>query len=96
MPRQYQNGTVLPSGVLADGTAVVVGAEGIPLPATIWVKPTNSDTVSVEYTYDGTNWAAWPNGTVSAYSVDVLDSPVLQLRFTRASGSGTTSTYGVL
>lgn len=83
------------SGTLADGTAVPYNVVGWILPMTVWVKPTNSDTVSVEYTYDGTNWTAWPNGTVSAYSVDVLDAPVRALRFTRVSGSGTTSSYGI-
>lgn len=84
------------TGVLANGTAVPVPIAGLSLPLTVWVRPTNSDTVSVEYTVDGTNWVAWPNGTVSAYSVDILDAPVLQVRFTRASGSGTTSAYGLL
>lgn len=84
------------SGTLSDATPVSVDMRGAALPATVWVKPTNGDTVSVEYTYDGTNWVAWPNGTASAYSVDVLDAPVLALRFTRATGSGTTSSFGVL
>ena len=91
----FQNGQTI-SGTLTSGTAVAVDLSRKAGPTTIWVRPTNSDTVSVEYTVDGTNWVAWPNGTVSAYSVDVLDAPVLQVRFTRASGSGTTSAYGLL
>lgn len=82
-------------GTLADGTAVVIGVLGIDLPRTVWVRPTNGDTVSVEYTVDGTNWTAWVNGTASAYSVDTLSGPVQSIRFTRATGSGVTSGYGI-
>lgn len=92
----FNNGQTLITGVLTSGAAVAVDLSAQRGPTTIWVRPTNSDTVSVEYTVDGTNWTAWPAGTVSAYAVDVLDAPVLQVRFTRASGSGTTSAYGLL
>jgi hypothetical protein len=33
---------------------------------------------------------------VTAAAMDVLDSPVAQMRFTRSAGSGTTSTYHIL
>lgn len=84
------------SGTLSDATPVSVDMRGAALPATVVVKPTNGDTVSVEFTFDGTNWVAWPSGTVSATTVDTIDAPVIKLRFTRASGSGTTSTFYVL
>lgn len=84
------------SGVLANGTAVVVKATGLELPATVWVDPAAGDTVTVEYQGGASaSWVAWPNGAVTAYSAAVLDGAVYALRFTRSAGAGTTSKYGV-
>lgn len=81
------------SGTLSDATPVSVDMRGAALPALVWVRP-SSATATVEYTTDGTNWTAWPNGTVSAYAEYVLGAPVLKLRFTKASG--TSVAYGIL
>lgn len=84
------------ANVLTNGTPVEVSLANISVPRTIWCRPTNGDTVSIEYTLDDVNWTAWPNGTVSSYSVDTLAAPVSKVRATRASGSGQTSSWGVL
>lgn len=84
------------SGVLADGTAVVVSLAGAVLPLAVWVNPAEGDTVTVEYRIDDdAPWQAWAAGAVTAYADDVLIGPVSDLRFTRTAGSGTTSAYGV-
>lgn len=83
--------------VLKDGAAIVMQLGGLDLPRTVWVNPAAGDTVTVEYReHLEAPWTAWPNGAVTAHSVDVIDSPVQALRFTRTAGSGTTSAYGIL
>jgi hypothetical protein len=96
MARQYGNGLPLPSAALADGTAVVVDGQGLPLPAVVWVDPASGDTVRVRYRLDpNASWQVWPNGSVTAYSEMLLASDVCDLEFQRTAGSGTTSKYGV-
>lgn len=84
------------TGLLTSGSAVTVPVGALALPLTVWVRPGSGDTVTVQYSVDGANWVAWPNGAATAYSEDILDSQIHSLRFTRSSGSGTTSAYGVL
>ena len=84
------------SGTLVDGTAAVVVTKQCKLPATVAVYPAGGDTVTVEYSMNGSTWTAWSFGGVTAAAMDVLDSPVAQMRFTRSAGSGTTSTYHIL
>jgi len=83
------------SGVLTGATAVTVPLDVL-YPATVFVQPLSGDSVLVEYSLDGLLWYAWPNGTATTVSSDVLDAPVRGLRVTRTAGSGTTSRYGVL
>lgn len=92
----FGNSLAATSGVLTNSTPVKVDLAANTATLTVYVRPAAGDTVTVEYTLDGTNWTAWDNGSVTAYSVDILDAPVLALRFTRSSGSGTTSAYGIL
>ena len=84
------------TGLLVDGTAVVIPMRQCNYPATVQVVPAGGDTVTVEYSLDGTNYVAWTNGAATATSIDVLDGPVQALRFTRSAGSGTTSRYTVV
>lgn len=92
----FGNSLAATSGVLTNSTPVQVDLAANTATLTVYVRPAAGDTVTVEYTLDGTNWTAWDNGSVTAYSVDILDAPVLALRFTRTAGSGTTSAYGIL
>lgn len=85
------------SGVLADGTAVVVSLTGAVLPLAVWVNPAAGDTVKTEYRVDAV--APWVEITdmspATSYKDIALDGPVSDLRFTRTAGTGTTSAYGV-
>lgn len=84
------------SGVLTSGSAVVVPMRGVGYPRTVWVNPAAGDTVTVEYQPGpGGPWVAWPNGAATAFSSAVIDAPVEGVRFTRSSGAGITSAYGV-
>jgi len=89
-----ENGPTI--GVLTNATPAEIDVSTNRGNMTVFVRPQAGDSVSVTYTVDRVNWENWPAGSVTAYTVDVLDAPVLALRFTRTSGSGTTSTYGVL
>ena len=84
------------SGTLTSGSAVTVTTSRVKLPATVAVYPVAGDTVTVEYSMNGSTWTAWSFGGVTAAQMDVLDAPVAQMRFTRSAGSGTTSTYHIL
>lgn len=87
-------GTPRVSGVLSSATPVVVPATVWPLPCMVYVSPGAGCTVSVEHSFDGSVWKAWPPGTVGAYTEQRLESAVAYLRFTRVSGAAD-STYGV-
>lgn len=94
----YDNkmGGLFATGVLLNGTAVVVSLNGAPLPSTVWVVPVSGDTVLVEYSLDaGVTYKNWPHGSVTTANQRTLTSGVTHLRFTRTAGAGTTSTYGV-
>lgn len=81
---------------LVNGNVVTFVGEGMPLPATVWVRPAAGDTVTVSYSTDnGVNYTVWPAGAVTAYAEDILDSGITHLRFQRTAGSGVTSTCGV-
>ncbi len=77
---------------------IVVGApqtlgaaqHSIPYPSTIAAVPGIGGTLLVEYQVaDGGAWTAWPSGTVSSKTIDVLDGPVFALRFTAAVANAT-------
>ena len=84
------------SGLIPGSTAVTVPMMSVAYPATVAVIPGSASSVLCEYTIDGSNWTAWTNGTATAFSVDVLDSVVRALRFSRTAGSATDSKYHVL
>lgn len=65
-------------------------------PVTITVIPGPGCSMLVEYsttknagdpTALGINWLPWPNGTVLVPAQNVIQSPIVALRFTRVSGS---------
>ena len=60
------------------------------IPMTVAVIPGEGGTLAVEYQVvaDG-SWTAWPDGTVSAKTISVLNGPVYALRFTAATANGT-------
>lgn len=81
-------------GTLPNNTAVVVPMINAPIPATVWVRP-SSDTITVSYSTDGgTNYQTWPNGSVTAYSQDILVSGITHLKFQATAGNANNS-YGV-
>lgn len=83
-------------GTLASGSPVEISLGGRRPPLTVWVNPAVGDTVRVEYRIDAAApWTSWENGDVTSYSDIVFSGPISDLRFTRTSGSGTTSKYGV-
>lgn len=84
-------------GTLANGDSVFLSVGNFAPPISVWVNPTPGDTIRVEYRCDPLDdWTPWPKGDVTTRTDDVLDGPVSDLRFTRVSGSGTTSKFGVL
>lgn len=83
-------------GEIPGSTAVTVPMMAVAYPATVAVIPASGCSILVEYTVDGGTWAAWDNATATAYSVDVLDSAVKALRFSRTAGAVATSKYAVL
>lgn len=66
------------------------------LSPTVWWKPLNGDGITVEYSLDGGDTYEPPliTNTLTS-STDRLLSGITHVRFTRASGTGTTSTVGV-
>lgn len=91
----YMPGLVL-TGTLTDGNAQTVSLRGMPFPLTVWVQPTNGDTITVSYSRDnGASYTTWPAGAVTANSDDALDSGYTHLKFQRTAGSGATSTWGL-
>jgi hypothetical protein len=90
---QTMNGLVI-GGTLPTTTEVIKPMHGIPLPATVWVRP-SSDTITVSYSTDGgTNYQTWPNGAVTAYSQDILTSGITHLKFVATTGNSSNQ-YGV-
>jgi hypothetical protein len=83
-------------GEIPGSTAVTVPMLAVAYPATVAVIPASGCSIYTEYTVDGGTWASWTNGTATAFSVDVLDSAVKALRFSRTAGAATTSVYMVL
>lgn len=76
----------------AVGTPLVLEAAqySIPYPLTLCVKPGAGGTLLVEYRISpGGDFVAWPAGTVSAATVQVLTGPVEALRFTAGVADGT-------
>lgn len=89
-------GGLFASGILKDGTAVVVPMGRAPLPATVWTRPAAGDTVAVTYSTDGgKNYNNWTPGAVTAYTEAIFTFGVTHLKFQRTVGAGTTSTYGI-
>jgi hypothetical protein len=84
------------AGFVPGSTAVTVPMLSVAYPATVAVVPGSGCSVHVEYTIDGGTWTAWPNGTATAASIDVLDGAVRALRFSRTAGAATDSKYIVL
>jgi hypothetical protein len=84
------------SGLIPGSTAVTVPMLSVAYPATVSVVPGSGCSVFVEYTIGGATWTAWPNATATAFSVDVLDSAVKALRFSRTAGAAADSHYVIL
>lgn len=85
-------------GTLPNGTPIEVSLANVSLPRTVFVSPTVGDTLLVE-AYDGTTWTAWPPGTVGVFTESTLipGTPVYtKVRFTRVTGTSTTSRYGIM
>lgn len=83
------------SGTLPNASPVVVNLAGATLPATVWVAPGSGCTIRVEFSDDGVRYDRWPQGDVTAYTRDVLESSVHSLRFTRIAGTAADSSYGI-
>lgn len=84
------------SGLIPGSTAVTVPMVSVAYPATVAVIPGSGCSVHVEYTVCGGTWTAWPNGTATATSIDVLDGAVKALRFSRTAGAAADSRYHIL
>lgn len=84
------------TGLIPGSTAVTVPMLSVACPATVAVVPGSGCSVYVEYTVDGGTWTAWPSGTATAASIDVLDGAVRALRFSRTAGAAADSKYHVL
>ncbi len=68
-----------------DGQSEIRGLE---FPATIWVTPVAGGSMKIENSVDGgVTWTAWPAGTVTAHTEQVLYAPAGQLRATVVSGA---------
>ena len=84
------------SGTLIDGVAVEISMVGAPLPATLWVNPTEGDTVNLWISFDnGASWLEWEEGACSVLTATSLNSGATNLKGQRVLGTGTTSTFGV-
>ena len=71
--------------------AVTLDGDGysIPFPLTVVALPGSGGTLLVEWqAAHGGAWSAWPDGTVSAKTVKILNGPVYALRFTAAVANG--------
>ena len=81
---------------LTDENAVTLGMIGAPIPCTVWVNPTEGDTINVWISFDGgTSWQEWEAGEVTVMTSRTLNSGVTAIKFQRTVGTSTTSTCGV-
>ena len=77
---------------VTTATPVIESSGGdwtVNIPMTVAAVPGAGGTLAVEYQVveDG-SWTAWPDGTVSAKTISVLNGPVYALRFTAAVANG--------
>lgn len=83
---------------LVDANPVIFPVFQLPnsISPTAWWKPRTGDGITVEYSFDGGDTYEPPLITNTlTNSSDRLLSGITHVRFTRASGTGTTSTVGV-
>ena len=81
---------------VAVGTPTVVDALGMPTTVTVTAIPGASGTLAVETSTTPTavsnpgaaTWRAWPAGTVSVGTSDILDGPVRAIRATATTAAG--------
>lgn len=84
---------------LSDGTrriypiyALIAGS----IAPTAWAKPRNGDTITVEYSFDGTEtWEPTPIVVTTVNWNDAIVAGVTHVSFTRSAGTGSASTVGV-
>jgi len=95
--RQVMKGENVLSGVLTSGTAVILSAKDLPLPATVWVEPVAGDTVTISFSLNGglTYNTCIPNVVTTVPYYNSLVTGITNIKFQRTAGSGTTSTFGV-
>lgn len=78
--------------IQGTGTVDVLNGQsdirGLEFPANIWVTPIAGGSMKIENSVDGgVTWTAWPTGTVTAHTEQVLYAPPGQLRATVVSGA---------
>ena len=67
-----------------DGRSEIRSVE---FPANVWVTPASGGSMKIENSVDGgVTWTAWPAGTVTAHTEQVLYAPPGQLRATVVTG----------
>lgn len=77
-----------------DATDVIVEMKNAPIPCTVAINPGATTTITYYYSLDrGSTWIT--RGTASVYTEDQLINSVTHVKFSRTSGSNT-STYVVI
>lgn len=83
--------------VTVAASPVYIEMTSMPFPTTIAAIPGASGTLAVAYSCTPTaisdpgaaNWINWPSGTVSAATSDTLISPIVALRVSATTATGT-------
>ena len=77
--------------VTVAASPVYIEMLSMPFPCTVTAVPGASGTLAVSYstTPGGATWVAWTSGTVSATTSNTLISPIVALRVTAATSTGT-------
>ena len=77
--------------VLDTSDTRLISGSALKFPCSVGATPRSGDTVLVEVSYDGTNFANWTPGATAAAANQAFATPVAVFRVSRSAGTGTTS-----
>lgn len=91
--KKAMTGRIFDEGTLPTNAEVTKNMYGAPIPCTITITPAPGDTVSYWYTADGENYIL--RSAVDKYTEDTIETSIVEMKFQRTLGAGTTSKYAI-